>query len=270
MSNKDKKKIELTPAEKAWKENLNREWDKFKEEHLARTGEKITLDKLSTEQGYSPSYLGTYNSGQRRLNVKMKILFAEVLGIPISKIDPELNDKLIPIVYRKKENPALRVAEDSAEYTADIEPWDESIELEADKVLIPYYTQTELSAGSGRLADYAQAVKKLPFSRSTLRKMGVPPSAACALKVSGNSQFPMIRDGNTVGVDKSKTEIKDGEMYAINHDGMARLKVLYQLPGGKIRLYSYNTQEYPEEIIQGEELKTITIIGRVFWYSGLL
>ena len=42
-------------------------------------------------------------------------------------------------------------------------------------------------------------------------------------------------DGSTIGVDTATTHITDGEIYALEHDGMLRVKFVYRLPGGGIR-----------------------------------
>jgi len=46
--------------------------------------------------------------------------------------------------------------------------------------------------------------------------------------------------------------------------------VLYKLPGGGLRLRSYNTDEYPDERLDAEQVKQVKVIGKVFWYSVLL
>ena len=81
---------------------------------------------------------------------------------------------------------------------------------------------------------------------------------------------PVLPHGSTVGVDTSQTNVIDGKMYAINHDGMLRIKTLYKLPGGGLRLRSFNTAEWPDERYEGDDLKQIKVIGKVFWYSVLL
>ena len=81
---------------------------------------------------------------------------------------------------------------------------------------------------------------------------------------------PILPHGATVGVDTSATNVIDGKMYAVNHDGMLRIKVLYNLPGGGLRLRSYNTDEYPDERLDADQVKQVKVIGKVFWYSVLL
>lgn len=78
---------------------------------------------------------------------------------------------------------------------------------------------------------------------------------------------PVLPDKATVGIDTGSTKIKDGEMYAIDHDGMLRVKILHRLPGGGIRIRSFNRDDYPDEDYSAEHAANIRILGRVFWYS---
>lgn len=43
---------------------------------------------------------------------------------------------------------------------------------------------------------------------------------------------PLISDGATIGVDTATKHITDGEIYAIKHDDLLRVKFVYRLPGG--------------------------------------
>lgn len=78
-------------------------------------------------------------------------------------------------------------------------------------------------------------------------------------------------NGATIGVDRSATRILDGEIYALEHDGMLRVKYLYRLPAGGMRLRSFNTTEHPDEEYSAEQIETqqIRILGWVFWWSTL-
>ncbi len=73
-------------------------------------------------------------------------------------------------------------------------------------------------------------------------------------------------DGSTIGVDTATTHITDGEIYALEHDGMLRVKFVYRLPGGGIRLRSFNREEYPDEEYSPEDMRSrqISMIGWVF------
>ncbi|MFB2800439.1 XRE family transcriptional regulator [Shewanella seohaensis] len=160
--------------------------------------------------------------------------------------------------------------ESNAVFAGGFETWDRNSPLGDDEVEVPFYMEVELAAGTG-IADIREYYgPKLRFAKSTLRRQGVSADDAVCVKVNGNSMEPVLPNGSTVGVDTSHTDIIDGKMYAINHDGMLRVKMLYKLPGGGIRLRSYNLDEWPDEHINAEQLKHIKIIGKVFWYSVLI
>jgi phage repressor protein C with HTH and peptisase S24 domain len=150
-----------------------------------------------------------------------------------------------------------------------IESWDSKTPLEEDEVEVPFYMEVELSAGNGFAIQIEHKGPKLRFSKSTLKRQGIDASHAVCVQVTGNSMEPVIPDGATVGVDTAKTNIKDGDMYAIDWDGALYIKTLYRIPGGGIRIRSFNLDEYPDENLTKEETKHVRIIGRVFWYSVL-
>lgn len=160
--------------------------------------------------------------------------------------------------------------ESNAEWAGGFEIWDSDTPLGEDEVEIPFYMEVELAAGDGILDSREFKGPKLRFTKSTLKRQGVNSDYAACVKVNGNSMEPILPHGSTVGVDTSATDVIDGKMYAVNHDGMLRIKVLYKLPGGGLRLRSYNTDEYPDERLDAEQVKQIKVIGKVFWYSVLL
>jgi len=158
-------------------------------------------------------------------------------------------------------------AQDEVEILGDLSPWDNSTPLDSDEVFIPLYKEVELAAGNGSTAVQEITGRKIRFALSTLREAGVQPGNAVAAQAKGNSMERLIMDGATIGIDRGTTTIIDGEIYAIDHDGMLRVKYLYRLPGGALRLRSENEEEYPDEVIDPEEAKSITILGWVFWWS---
>lgn len=154
--------------------------------------------------------------------------------------------------------------------TGDIEAWDDASPSDPDDVEIPFYKEVELAAGRGSQSAVELNHRKLKFAKSTLRTAGVQiENAACAL-VTGNSMEPRIADGATIGIDRGSTTVKDGKIYALDHGGMLRVKYLYRLPGGGLRLHSENEGEHPDETYSGEQVEEgIRILGRVFWVSQL-
>ncbi len=146
--------------------------------------------------------------------------------------------------------------------------WDRNTPLNSDEVAVPFYQDIRLAAGNGfadDIADYNNF--KLRFSKSTLRKQGVQYENAVCVIADGNSMEPVIPDGTTVGIDLGNKTIRDGKIYAINHGGLLRIKLLYNMPNNQIKIRSYNTDEYDDEIA---DLNEVSVIGKVFWYSVLL
>ncbi|MBI6944057.1 helix-turn-helix transcriptional regulator [Pseudomonas putida] len=152
-----------------------------------------------------------------------------------------------------------------------IDAWDDDTPLDDDEVYVPFLKEVELSAGGGRTVVEQSHKQKLRFGKLTLRKQGVQPDDAVCVTVSGNSMEPVLPDKSTVGVDQGSTAVVDGKMYAIDHDGQLRVKMLYRLPGGGIRMRSYNRDEHPDEEYSAREMvdQNIHIKGKVFWSSVL-
>ena len=140
--------------------------------------------------------------------------------------------------------------------------------LHPGEIEVPFFSEVELSAGNGFNNVSEIATQQMRFNLSTLSNAGVAPSAAACCKVSGDSMDPVLPDGSTVSLDTSDTNITDGEMYAINHGGMLRVKYLYRMPFNGLRIRSANP-DYKDEELSSESVADIRIVGRVFWYSVL-
>lgn len=150
--------------------------------------------------------------------------------------------------------------------------WDDDTPLEDDEVHVPFLKEVELSAGSGRTVVEQSSSRKLRFGKLTLKRQNVQASEAVCVTVSGNSMEPVLPNGSTVGVDQGSTSIIDGKMYALNHGGQLRVKMLYRLPKGGIRLRSYNRDEHPDEEYTEQQMldNELVVLGKVFWYSVLV
>ena len=147
--------------------------------------------------------------------------------------------------------------------------WDNQTPLKHDYIEVPFLMDIELVAGEGSRASAELRGSRIRISMSTLIDKGVDPDNAVIVKISGNSMQPRFFDGDIVGVDFGKRSISDGKFYAINHDGMLRVKRLYRLPGGGIRVNSLNSDEHKDEIYTADESKSIIVLGLVFWSQSL-
>jgi phage repressor protein C with HTH and peptisase S24 domain len=156
-----------------------------------------------------------------------------------------------------------------SEYLGHIDSWDSSTPLDDDEAELPFFIEVELAAGIGSELTQENKGAKLRFSKSTLKKCNVEPGSAACVKVSGDSMEPRLYDGDVVGVNFADKRIVDGKTYAINHDGLLRIKRLYLMPGGALRINSFNVENHQDEILKSEDRGLVSVVGRVFWSSAI-
>lgn len=232
--------------------------------------------RLAEEADVSPSYLSRMLASSdsphvRNIGEKMARSLEEKLRLPAGTLDLPLSESHLEFTdnglrLTKQEQVEHTQSQPNAEYVGMISVWDDDTPVEEDEVEVPFLREVELAAGSGKTYIEETSRWKLRFGKYTLRRKGVQPENAVCVVVRGNSMEPILPDGSTVGVDRGATSIVDGKVYALKDDGMLRVKTLYRLPGGMVRLRSYNRDEYSDE---DRSLDTIEVIGRVFWSSVL-
>lgn len=148
-----------------------------------------------------------------------------------------------------------------------IDVYESNDPLNANEVQVPFFSEIELAAGNGYSNVIEIANQFVRFDAANLARAGVNSGKAACCKVNGDSMEPFLPDGSVVAINTGITDIKDGKMYAINHGGLLRVKYLYRLPFGGVRIRSANP-DYPDEELSGESAKEIRVIGKVFWYSA--
>lgn len=163
---------------------------------------------------------------------------------------------------------AIKQPQSNATPLGKIDEWDNNTPLSDDDCEAPLYKEIKLSAGNG-FADDIEDYNgyKLRFSRNTLRKHGINPADVVCVMADGDSMEPVFPSGATLGIDTGSKTIRDGQIYAINHGGLLRTKILHKLPDNKVRIRSYNQAEYPDE---EASLDDLSVIGRVFWWSVMV
>ncbi|KWS20849.1 helix-turn-helix domain-containing protein [Pseudomonas syringae pv. syringae] len=247
------KKTPRTPSPAALLFKAKRKALKLSQTALAdKVRELLGPDETFTQQTYA-----AFESGVAQ-NTRFALQIAQVLGISMREL-----------AHPHQDAPQAEPSE--AVMLGAIQVWDDDTPLENDEVEVPLLKEVELSAGNGSLAIHHHSTAKLRFGKVTLRRQGIEPAAVICVSVSGSSMEPVLPNGSTVGVDQGKKDIKDGDIYALSHNDHLRVKILYKLPSGGIRMRSFNREEYPDEEYSTERvlMEEIKIIGRVFWYSVL-
>ena len=228
----------------------------------ARKEKGLTQPELGKASGVSKSAISQWETGlTKSMEGSTLLAVSKVLNV-----DPSW---LITGDGEKAKGKASTGSVEISNYTlGTFDTWSSDTPLNDDEVAIPFYREIELAAGSGRTMIQENNGFKLRFSKSTLSKSNVDAGMAACVTVSGNSMEPVLPDGSTIGIDTSKVAIKDGDMYAIDHDGQLRVKMVYRMPSG-IRLKSFNNDEWPDENYNAEDSQKIKVLGRVFWWSVL-
>lgn len=225
---------------------------------IAMRDAKITQASLAERIGVSQAAIQKLTSGKAKSSTKL-VDIARALDVRPEWLSDEVGDM----------KSSFRPSEIPGSYdVVPVDPWDSTTPLRSDEVEVPYYKDIELAAGDGSFADEDNNGFMLRFSKSTLRKVGADTSGdgVICFPAYGNSMEPIIPSGTTVAVDCHNKRIVDGKLYAINQDGLKRIKQLYRKPGGMIVVRSYNRDEYADEEIPESKVE---VMGRVFWWSVL-
>lgn len=132
---------------------------------------------------------------------------------------------------------------------------------------IPYLVELDDPLDPSKTVVEVSVKLHLDLNDEILRKQGVLPQHVVAVAISGNSMAPVLQDGSTVVAHLLERQVVDGRMYVMDHGGQIRVKALYRLPGGGIRVRSYNAAEHPDESYSAHDMEeaNIRVMGRVFW-----
>lgn len=230
----------------------------------ARRHAKLNQTELAERAGLTQTSISDLERGKSKATA-FAAQIASVCGVSPMWLVEGAGDMLGATDTHKPERiqPSVRMGT--------IETWDDETPLDDDEVYVPFLQEVELAAGEGRFVIEESDTSRLRFFKKDLRHNGVQFSNAKCVVVSGNSMVPVLRDGATVGVNVGKnslSDIVDGEMYAINHNGQLRVKQVYRIPIG-IRLRSFNRDEHPDEDYTFQQIQEqqISILGHVFWWA---
>lgn len=147
----------------------------------------------------------------------------------------------------------------------------EVIDKDAEYAHIPVH-DVFLAAGAGATNDAEEIVDALAFRRDWLRRIGLDPSKAAIARARGDSMQPSIWDGDLLLIDRNRTmppmpakadRPKRMPVFALLHDGEAKVKRLHLIDKGLAMLLSDNPDHQPC-LVTPESLQ---IIGKVVWWG---
>lgn len=132
-------------------------------------------------------------------------------------------------------------------------------------VFVDFYPNVKVSAGGGLIGeDPTEPPHQMAFRTYFVkRKLNSNAKELVALTIHGRSMEPYISDGDVVLVDRSRTKPVSESLYIISIEEEVYCKMLQVLPGGVIRVKSFNPTFEPFEVQRDQ----LNIIGQVRWHG---
>jgi phage repressor protein C with HTH and peptisase S24 domain len=136
-----------------------------------------------------------------------------------------------------------------------------------DFVFVQTY-EVNLSAGPGLIPAETNGTDQLAFSREWMSRNGINSQLCGLVRVRGDSMFPTIPDGAMVLVHLPETQVVEEGIFAFSREGEAFVKRMIPVNKGKdgratsLVILSDN-QSYPPDVLVGEALNEIRIVGRI-------
>lgn len=158
--------------------------------------------------------------------------------------------------------------------TADIEPVMDLLGARIvlpDDTLIDYDLVPKVSAkaGAGASLETSDETEGLyAFRKDFMGREHICAASAVMMDVVGDSMEPEFYEGDTLLVDKSDIEIRDGKVYVVTLGDELRVKRIFNSLNGLI-LRSDNPK-YPDIHVEGPDLENFVVHGRVRWHSRVL
>jgi hypothetical protein len=205
-------------------------------QQLAADG-RVSLSSLSTMIGRNPSYLQQYiaRGSPRKLEEDDRRKLAEFFGIGESE---------------------LGGPEEKSLTRAPRGDWIEVPRLPLDVSAGP-------GAFSGALGAEEASFDTFRFSSRWLREQGLVPGQIAAIRVLGDSMFPLLRDGDEILVDLTPRPFREG-VHVVRLGDALHVKRLQAVPPDRLRLVSQNADYAPVEVAMAD----VDVIGRVVWKGG--
>jgi phage repressor protein C with HTH and peptisase S24 domain len=174
------------------------------------------------------------------------------LGLPVNWMDQDHDGRVVTV-------PAFTIrAVDGRD----------GVNFETD-VMIPVM-DIEVSAGNGTpVPEFLPTRYELPYQIAWLHSVGARPTDILIMPVRGRSMEPVLWHGDKVVLHRGRTDVRDGCVYALLHNGEARVKRLFR-KGAGLRVTSDNPdkQRYPDELVEPEDMHRVLILGQAIDRMG--
>lgn len=154
--------------------------------------------------------------------------------------------------------------------SAPMRAWEHVKELpHAGPVFIPSLTvESSLQDVNGQVTISLVNLTCHLFDSDFIAADQLSPAALGVVLAPDETMQPTIERGDRCVVDTSQTKVQDGRTFAIYYDGLMRLRRLFGIPGGGLRIETDNSR-HPTLVLTKADVDHVTIIGRVVQRSGI-
>ncbi|MCM0081817.1 LexA family transcriptional repressor [Geomonas sp. Red32] len=135
--------------------------------------------------------------------------------------------------------------------------------LSDEYVLVPRY-EVSASAGGGTVIESEQIVDHLAFKREWFARMGLSDEATALINVVGDSMEKTLSDQDLILIDLRVNQVVDNAVYVLQMDGRLVVKRIQRRVDGSVIVASDN-KVYEPEVVSGELLDSLNVVGRVVW-----
>jgi hypothetical protein len=108
----------------------------------------------------------------------------------------------------------------------------------------------------------------LAFTTGWMLYDQLKPAGLAWAKATDTSMETVLYQGDTFVVDTEQCEVIDGKTYVIFYENQQRVRRLFRLPGGRLRIEANNGSLFPTIELSATDAQAVTIIGRVVHRSG--
>jgi phage repressor protein C with HTH and peptisase S24 domain len=206
--------------------------------------QKLERKDLSEIMGMNYSLLSAYigENPTKAIGDKVALRIAEALNVDIKYIDTDHD-----LIKQQKIN-------------------------ESDAIAVPFYSDIYDACRTGVFNDTQDyVITTLMLSASKLKDLQIVPTNVRSFLFAGNSMYPFIPGNSEVFYDRSRKSIKDEGYFAISHGGVLKVRKIFQVPYGGIKLVSTNANkdEYPDEVLTEDQIhdKAFIILGQIFYIN---
>jgi phage repressor protein C with HTH and peptisase S24 domain len=152
----------------------------------------------------------------------------------------------------------------------DVEPVEADEGFDPDTEAMVDSVEIEISAGNGTVVpEFVPTRTRQRYTLKWFKDMGAKPEDVRIAGIHGDSMEPTLYSTDRIAFDLGKTRIISGRVYVLSLGFEARVKRLFRVADGRIRVVSDNPDKsrYPDEFVE-DETAGFLVIGEVIERKG--